>query len=158
MVDDVNQLATEGDRQVYVLSNTSTLNYSILKGSGLPYTTNNVPNLTSYSVIDIRDGFPLSFLTSDIIIVADPVESSQLVIKFFAEEILNSDSELGQFYELYGEYKLDNGITAKIFIKTKPLSLECVEYMRNYFSANFAEYPDLFSDRIDAYIAEYKPS
>jgi hypothetical protein len=114
----------------------------------LPDVLNAVPQIDITHHIDKRDGFPVSFLNDDIIIVGDPVQfhmrpSDQQVIGVLANEILNGD-EIGKHYKMIASFSLDNNVTAKVFEKISPLDKKSIDYLRNIFYNLYPNYPSLY--------------
>jgi hypothetical protein len=151
LVDDVNALTADGKSAV-VIASSGVLNDDILRKSRMPEQPNAMPNLLTTSHVDLRDGFPEQFMCADLLIVADPPQThlgadSQRVVVLLSEMIL-LESPLQDNYQFMKEYALDEGVTAKIYEKTRQLDDTDIGYMRDAFNAFYADYPELFADRI----------
>jgi hypothetical protein len=73
--------------------------------------------------VDKRDGFPDTFYTADIVIVADPVQyhldpAEQQIVGILAESILAGKA--GDSLKEVAAFALDGGVTAHVYAKQKP--------------------------------------
>ena len=144
---------TEGtEDEIYIVASGPVLNSSIMQNLELPYYDNAVPSAYTTKDVDLRDGFPGSFLTVKYVVATDPVElhlaSGQEVVKYLSEEVQNRDSCIGRHYEMIQEFQLDQGVRAKIYSKTSEYTEEDLRSIRDYYSALYPGRSDLFSDRI----------
>lgn len=132
---DIQVMLHEGDR-LTVLSSSSILNDNMLD-------TLSDNKLSKYisgaSQVDLRDGLNLQSIMSKYFIVADPIQthlspSGQQVITIPADEILKNYG-IGKALERVGSgYALDNGVTAYIYKKVRPLtSEEIIAFISRYY-------------------------
>lgn len=151
LVDTLNSIA-EVNSSIYVLSSSVVLNDDILRKVYLPDLFDALPQLSLCSHVDLRDGFPVSFLDADIIVVADPVQyhlssQNQQVIGILAKDILE-DSRIRGNYTFIRSFLLDQGVIAKIYRRERPLSESQISYIKDQFDISYSDYPDLFANRI----------
>lgn len=144
---------TEGTKdEIYIAASGPVLNSSIMRNLELPYSSNAVPGAYTTRDVDLRDGFPGSFLTVKYVVATDPVElhlaSGQEIVRYLSEEVQKGDTCIGRHYELIQEFQLDQGVTAKIYSKTSEYTEDDLQSIRNYYSALYPGQSDLFSDRI----------
>ncbi|UDN61182.1 hypothetical protein [Clostridioides sp. ES-W-0016-02] len=146
----------EKDSLVYVLSSSDILNDDLIRCLKLPERISFENKLVGSYQVDLRDGFPVSFLNSDIIIVPDPIQyhlkpnDQQVVIKL-AKEILDKNSIIGDNFKLVDSVSLEKDVKAKIYIKNKDFSLKEINYLENMFDFSYKEYPDLFKNRFEEF-------
>lgn len=143
---DLNKLSSP-NKKIYTLSSSSILNDDILRNLDLPESFNAVPNLELTHHVDKRDGFPLQFLDSDIIIVALPFqfhleEKDQQVIKILAHEV--TDGRLSKYYKKINNYEIDNNVLVNVYTKIQEIPYTDIDYLLNEFKQIYPEYPELF--------------
>jgi hypothetical protein len=160
MVSELNELSAN-DKKIYVLSSSGILNPSILSWAFMPETVSALPNLAPIHEVDLRDGFPEAFFTSDIVVVCDPIqihlpEGTQEIVRYLAELVLNQSSYLGRHYRLMNEYFLENNVCAKIYVKESRFTEDDYDDLWEYFHCLYPEYPQLFENRI-AYASPFFP-
>lgn len=136
---DIKGMLHDGDR-LTVLSSSSVLNDNMLD-------TLSDNKLSQYiagaSQVDLRDGLNLQSIMSKYFIVADPIQthlspSGQQVITIPADEILKNYG-IGKAFEKIGSgYALDNGVTAYIYKKVRPLTSEEIT---TFISRYYVSYP-----------------
>lgn len=144
---------TNDDAKVYVVASGSVLNTDILRALDRPYIYSAVENLCFSSDIDLRDGFPSDFLVSDIIVTTDPIElhtapNTQEVVSFLAQEVSNPNSPIGRHYQATRSFELDNDVTATVYIRLTPFEESDYQYLADYYTSIYPDYPELFADRI----------
>lgn len=154
MIEDLNNLCgSDVKKRIYMVSSSGTLNSNTLSLALMPETNNAIPQLCSTYNVDLRDGFPETFLDADIVVVGDPVQihlpaESQQIITYLTEQMLDKNSYLGKHYELYKEYKLENDVSAKVYIRCSRLTESDYEKLKNYYDDLYPEYPELFKNRL----------
>lgn len=151
MANDLEELSNQG-KCSYVIASSTIINDDIIRKVNMPDELISVPNLYVSSHVDLRDGFPVDFLTADIVLVADPVqthlsEGSQMVIEILADEFISS-KELSNNFQVVKIYTLDNGVTVTMYEKTQEFTTEQLDYLAARFDEFYSEYPDLFRNRI----------
>lgn len=153
LANDLNNMASENNAKIYVLASSTLINDDILRKLYLPDVVNYMPNLNSSSNVDLRDGFPISFLSSDIVVVADPIQyhlrpEDQQVVGLLAKEILNGNV-INNNFAFVKEYVIDQGVKLKVYKKQKQFNDQQIQYLRNAFDAIYPNSPDLFKNRIN---------
>ena len=156
LVSYLNTFSKEG-KAVYVAASGTTLNCDIVRSVYKPYTLNAVPTLLASSDIDLRDGFPISFLDADIIVTTDPIElhaaeGTQEVVRFLSQEVMNHDSIIGKCFEYSNSFMLDNNVTAQVYIRIKDFTAEEVTYIMSYYDQYYPDYKELFKNRLEEYL------
>jgi|GEM_PF-2351495 len=142
MVDFINN-ETGGKQYVYVLASSGVLNCDLLNNAMLPEKYAAVQKLLYTPDVDLRDCFPMSFYTADLIVVANPVQyhldpDNQRLIGIIADAILDGKAE--NSLKKIAEFNLDDGISAEIYRKTGTYSHAFIDYIDEKFST---AYPDL---------------
>ncbi len=148
MAKDLTSLSDGNRKKVYCISSFTVFNDSILQDAELPNAVLVVPSMSISSHVDLRDGFNTDFLQSDIVVVADPAQyhlapKGQRVIGILASEMLSG--RLGKHFMPVKQYRLDSGVTARVYIKNMPFTKDDVESLSKEFDS---VYPQLFKDRI----------
>ncbi len=148
LADYLNSLNPDQDKHIYIAASNFILNSSIIDGLGKPFNYPRVPNVYWTANIDLVDGFPKHFFNADIV-VASPETSSEKVVQFFSSEIMDPSSPIGRHFEKTDrEFTLDNSTKVYTYVKTSDYEKEDLEYVLDYFEAEYPEYPELFEDRI----------
>ena len=154
LAEDLNALAIQYDSNVYVLASSSVLNDDILRKSHFPDLDFEISGMFVSSHVDLRDGFPLGFFVSNLVVVGDPVQyhlspQDQQTIGILADLVLDPESQVGRHYRLLGEYTLDKNVTAKVFYRETLADLEEIRFVEALFDKAYPESP-LFIGRIEA--------
>lgn len=152
MAGDLSKLSDEG-HAIYMLASSTVINDDIIRKVYMPDELVSVPNLCVSNHVDLRDGFPVAFLSADIVLVANPVqyhlsEDSQRVVCLLANEFIENKEIAKNFVELK-TYTLEKGVTVTMYQKTTEYTEEQKQYMRDLFNEYYADYPELFNDRIN---------
>lgn len=161
MVDYLNEISGP-DKWVYVLAGTNDFNSETIEKSRLPYEIKAVPYQYMTKTIDLRDGFPIEMFNAGIVVVGDPIQANEEsnaenVVSYFAKEMLDENSYISRHYELTKSFELQNGITAKVYVKTSNYTKEDYVKLQKYFDQLYPDYPELFHDLIvypDAYFPD----
>ena len=152
LVDQLNEYTDDTQDYVYCLASGTTLNSDVINKLRLPHTSRAVPNLFATHDVDLRDGFPSSFLQAKYVVTTVPIQihliSGQEVVSYLATQVNDPMSSIGNHFELLDTYELDNGITACIYKKTSAFTENDLQEIRDYFSALYPDNPELFADRI----------
>lgn len=155
LADYVNSLTAETDKTVYVLSSGYILNESMFYSMDFPErNTCAINNLCHTADADLRDGFPGSFLSADIVVTTDPVdlhltEGTQEVVRFLAQEVMDEESYIGRHYEEQSQsFDLDNGIKARIYVKQSAFSQEDLQFLADYFTERYPGHEAMFANVI----------
>lgn len=152
LVEELNELSADG-KDIYVLASSDVLNSNLLAMSKMPETSQAIPQLNVTHDVDTTQGFPASFLESEIIVVADPIQTHltpgyQEVVVYLAQQILDPKSYLGVHYQQVSEYILENEVKAKVYIKTSDLTEADYIQLQQYYDSIYPDMPELFHDRI----------
>lgn len=149
-------LSDKGYQSVYCTASTPILNHDILYKLNAPDFNTNI-KYVNVPQVDLRDGFSTDFFECDVIIACDPPQyhlwqGQEVILKL--NEVMLTDNMFSDNYELNSEYLLDEGVKAMVFVKKESLDRWDIEYIQNIFETIYPEYPELFSDRIAAYLNE----
>ncbi len=139
-------------KTVYCIASSDTLNFEVLRHYDLPEKLESVPGLLGTYDVDLRDGFPQSFLSADYLIVTDPsqyhlLKDGQRTVVLLNEEMLNA-GPLSEHFRQIKSYQLDNGVTAYLYERTAPYEEEDILYVREMFDRYYGDFPEIFHDRI----------
>ncbi len=150
------QLDRQGYKGVYVLNSSGTLNDDVLRKLNAPSMQKDY-YLYWVAHVDLKDGFFTEFFDADVIVDCNPLQThlpmeGQSVLVFL-HDIFQGEGEFQQKYKLTSTYLLDGGVEANIYVKQKDLEKTDVQYVRDLFEQKYAEYPELFRNRFDAYIS-----
>ncbi|MBQ6773342.1 MAG: hypothetical protein IJP48_04680 [Synergistaceae bacterium] len=156
LVDYVNSLTKDNNKKVY------TFNFGTLSAMGKPDKPCPLKRLLGYSDIDLRDGYPASFLSADIVIntLSSTDRASQAkggvsqreVVHFNSQEITKADSPIGRhFRKNERSFTLDGGITAYIYEKQSEFEDSDLHYIADYFTKLYPGREKIFADRIFNY-------
>lgn len=158
MVNYLNSITEGTDDGVYVAASGYTLNNSLLICYDLPYSECAVPNVTSVTDVDLRDGFSDSFLSDRYVVTTIPtdthLDSGQEVVKFISKEITDSESNVGKHYRMINSFQLDNNVVAYVYEKISEYSEDDLRYICDYFAKLYPGYEELFAERIKNYEAK----
>lgn len=149
MVADIDELSTDG---VYVCASSGILNDDIIRRVNMPTELESLETILPVSHVDMRDGFPVSFLEADSIVATEPAQThliveGQRVITVLNQAMLD-DTPISACFERVSSYKLDSGVTAYLFKRIKEYDVDELEWLKNQFDEYYGDYPDMFSDRI----------
>lgn len=146
----------KSDSLIYILSSSDVLNDDLIRCLKLPEKISFQDKLTNSYQVDLRDGFPIEFLKSDIIIVPDPIQyhlkpKDQQVVITLAEEVLDENSIIGDNFKLADSTLIEKNVNVKIYVKNKEFSLEEINYLESKFESSYKDYPNLFKDRFEEF-------
>lgn len=150
------KLKDDGFQNVYCIASSTVFNSDILYKLNAPDINTNI-SYNSATDVDLRDGFNTQFFDADIILACDPPQyhlahGQEIILKL--NEVMLSDNIFSEKYEVRDEYILDEGVHVLVFVKREPLEFFEIEYIRNIFEEIYPDYPELFSERISAYLHE----
>lgn len=145
----------QNDSKIYCVASGVTLNADILRAAYLPGDCD--LNLAPVSDVDLRDGFPLGFLDSDIVITTEPVqthlvEGTQKVVTLLQKEFEGTSSKIAEHFEKIKEFTLDNEVKVCIYRKTKEFLREDICYLQTLYDEHYPDNKALFYDRLQSYI------
>ncbi len=139
MAERLNELSTQnGKAKIYLLSSSGVMNYSILQNIEAPDSFYFLPDLYSTSEVDLRDGFPYAFLKSGIVVVCEPTQycvtpSGQRVVGTLADDVLHN-KKISAHFRPDGQYRLEDGVTAKVFVKKTPFAKVDLKLIQDQFN------------------------
>lgn len=154
MVNYLNSLTESTDIRIYIDASGMLLNDSIINSLDKPYKENPLHNLCQVSNVDLRDGFPVDFLSAGIVVTTSPVQlhlpkGTQEVVRFLSQEVANPDSPIGRhFTKDSTNFSLDNGVIAYIYIKNSDFEDRDLHYLSDYFTNYYPGKETIFADRI----------
>jgi len=148
----LNSYWNEQQSKVYVIASSVDFNDDILRKLFLPDQLNAAPFLSIVSHVDLRDGFPIDFLYSDLVLVAEPIQyhlnpEDQQVIGILANEFFYNGI-IRKHYIFLTEFKIKNDICIKIYEKQTEFSSVDLSYLSEKFNSVYPEYPELFRNKI----------
>lgn len=138
---------TSENHKAYVVSSSGILNDDILRQIDMPEINNALPFLNLTHHVDLRDGFPDTFFTSDFIVVATPTqyhldESGQKVIGVLASEV--TSGSLKDHFKALRSFQLDNNVQAIVLQKISPITQGQINDISKIFKKSYPNNPDLF--------------
>lgn len=161
MADELQQLSQDGG-SIYVLASSEILNDDIIRQASLPDQMNYPYALEKSNHVDLRDGFPMQFFTSSIVLVASPAQyhlrpQDQQVIGVLAEEMSRESSPIRKRFVFYKSYPLDGGVKADLYLKQSEFDQDDILYLKQIFQDRYPNHPELFSDRFDQFLSGATP-
>ncbi len=159
MVTYLNELTAGTQQRIYVLSSSGLFNDDVLQSSQKPNRGVAVPALEITYHVDLRDGFPVEFLSADVIVVTEPLQThlapgTQEIIRYLAEQMENDDTGLGRHFTEQRRFTLQKGITARVLVRNSAYEKEEIQTLQAYFDGLYGDFPALFHDRIEAYMED----
>jgi hypothetical protein len=140
LLDTLEDLTADSNDKIYVLSSSSTLNFSMLLSAYRFLRQNNAmaKRICASMEIDKRDGFPLELLFAKYVVIAVPIQyhlrpTDERVIGIPAESILNSRNIGESFIKLPYEFLLDQNIKVYIYKKNTDLKKKDLESLSGLF-------------------------
>lgn len=139
------------DETVYI--NMDTDGYS---GSTFAYSDPAHPQLQSMILwensVPSTHGFPTGIWSSKYVMVTDKLDEGGLVGA--VNVALRTQTPSSSHYSYVTEFSLQNGIVLYCYERTTPPDAAEADYYKQVFAEYDARWPELFSQRIDAYMAE----
>lgn len=160
LIEDVNALTSiEEGKMAYCVSSSELLNEDILRNYNLPDELNALPALYMTYHADLAHGFPEPFLMSDIIITTNPSQThlnydGQRVIWVLNDLMNERNGILADNFEIVSTYELgpeNNKFEVIVYQKIKEFERTDYEYLIDLFNQWYADYPDLFQERIEEF-------
>lgn len=154
MVNYLNSLIEGTDTKIYIDASGPILNNSIIDSLDKPYKSNPLHNICKTADVDLRDGFPIDFLSAGIVVTTTPVQlhlpkGTQEVVRFISQEISNHDSPIGRHFTKNSTvFYLDNGVIVNIYIKNSDFEDGDLHYLSDYFTNYYPGKETMFADRI----------
>ncbi len=149
---DWSEMKSGNGKTVYCIASSDTLNYEVIRHYDMPEKLEAVPGLLGTYDVDLRDGFPQSFLTADYLLVTDPpqyhlLEDGQRTVVLLDEEFLNG-GPLAEHFRQIKSYQLDDGVTVYLLERISPYEEEDIRYLQEMFDRYYSDFPEIFHDRI----------
>lgn len=142
------------EKPVYVLASSGVLNDDIIRCLDLPDSLLALPTLLLTNHVDLRDGFPLSFFSAEVVVTTDPIQThlpagTQEVVRYLAQQVQDETSPIGQHFRRdQRTFTLDGGVTVYIYDLVSPWLVSDLDPLREYFAGLYLDTPDLFADRL----------
>ncbi len=138
--------------QIYCIGSGEVFNDDIMRKLYMPDVSKISSNLASVSHVDLRDGFPVSFLTADVVVTSTPCEyhlgeTNQRVVSVLNNAIIG-ESPLNNNFTEKESFQLDKGIVATVWVRTVPFEKEDIDYLAEIYAEYYPDYPELFETRI----------
>lgn len=142
------ELLTGPEDRVYVLASSDILNSNMLHSAWMffgRYKDICQKILPTHNV-DKRNGFPLPLLTTQYVIVADPVQNpmDQWVVGIPTELFLGQKGVATSFQKLPYEFNLDGGVKAYIYKKIKPIQASDAAYISQMLERYYPGREDIY--------------
>lgn len=145
LTSDIIGMMQDGEK-LTVLSSSSVLNDNMLDTLSDQKLSHYI---TGASQVDLRDGLNLQSIMSKYFIVADPIQthlspSGQQVITIPADEMLKNYG-IGKAFERVGAgYNLDNGVSAYIYRRIRPLTSEEITTFISRYYVSYPQWKDVY--------------
>jgi len=129
LLDTLTDIDRDSESTIYILASSSGLNSSIVHEACLrlePAHGGLAHKIAATNDVDKRDGFPIQFLMARYVVLTVPfgfhlAPQDQRVIGVLADQLVKGEG-IGKFYvKLDFVFKLDDGSSAVIYKKTRPL-------------------------------------
>lgn len=104
------------------------------------------------SSVPSTHGFPTGIWTSRYVMVTDKFDTGTLV--GYINRALRTDTPAAGHYQYVTEFPLANGVTLYCYQRTSPPDTAEGEYFKQLFAEFDARWPDLYSRRIDEFLAQ----
>ena len=148
IADYLNSLTEGNDKKIYMLT-TGNINKDIMDALKKPFIEYPVRNLARTEEVDLRNGFPVELLHSDIIVITNSETSREHVVRFPLNELKKAGSPFGKhFRKISREFTIDNGVKVYFYEKTSDFTQEDLQYIADYFTKIYPGYEDIFANRI----------
>lgn len=153
MADYMQEKHKETDGQFYIFASTADYNEQIFIRLYMPSTAMSDVVLEN-SDIDLRDGFPIQFLTCRYVVITDPLlylykPEYQRTIWALGDMVVHHP-QISKHYKIIKTYKY-NEISFKIFELIEPFSKSDIDIFISEFSKYYPDYQDLFENRLNEY-------
>ena len=135
----------------YVASVTDVLNDTHFLWTSIapPFKFDSSDQVLRGQYVDKRDGFPRRLLAADFVVLGDPTgptanqDRSQILLE--PARLIREARGLGRAYEALPEvFHLDNGVTAQIFRKVRPITSAETQALSDYLRQRYPDRPYVF--------------
>ena len=152
LLDTLDDLTKGSNETIYTLASSFTLNSSVVMEACLelePFHSELSRKIVATNDIDKRDGFPLQLLNTDYVVLTTPVgyhlaPADQRVIGLFADQLVTGEG-IGKSYDrLNYEFRLEDGSTAIIFRRSRPIGLDPVYALSRQLIEFYPQHAGMF--------------
>ncbi len=151
IVDSINS-RTQEKNDTYVAVGEQLFNSDTIRNVRLPEIINATPSASFVSDVDLRDGFPSSFLSAHYVLACNSpsctYNNGEEILRYINTEIINTESHIGKHYNLIESYDIDGGLTIKIYERVSDYSINDLELIAKHFDEIYPHHEELFRDRI----------
>ena len=152
LAEKLNDLTKDTENHIYVAASGGVLNCDLLRKLHLPDSADAIPNMYDTHDVDLRDGFPSTFISAEYVVTTDPIDthlaSGQEVVTYLAQEVMDTDSYIGCHFICIDQVELEYGVVAKIYKKQSPFSGEDLMRLKAYYADLYPGCDDIFAERI----------
>jgi hypothetical protein len=154
----INEQNPDRNKRVYILSSSAKFNSSTMSALAKP-DPSPVYNLLGTNDVDMRDGFPLHFFDSKLVVMAEPIqthlsEGSQQVIVHLGELLLDKNSCVGRHFErLDREFMIGDkhDVSVHVYSRISDYEKDDIEEIEKYYNELYPKAVKLFKDRLEQY-------
>jgi hypothetical protein len=152
LLSSLNDISKESDSTIYILASSFTLNSSIVYQACFalqPPHYQLAPSIAQTNDVDKRDGFPIQFLRARYVVLTIPfgyhlAPQDQRVIGVLADQLVKGEG-IGKSYDrLNFEFRLEDGSSAFIYRKARPLDPAAVRTLSDLFLNFYPNHKDKF--------------
>jgi hypothetical protein len=151
LLNHLDELESQERGDIYVLASSDVLNSSIVQNYCElgPRRWFFCDRILRSNDVDKRDGFPHQFVHASYLVVASPTQyhlraDDQRVIGVLAREVTGGYGIGVSFERLPGEFKLDNGVSARVYTKVRPLERTDLDSLADQFAIYYPDKRDIF--------------
>jgi len=152
LLDRLERLELQQRGYIYVLASSAILNSDILENNCRlgPQNWSFCDRILRSADVDKRDGFPRQFLDASYLVVASPTQyhlrpDDQRVIGVLAKDVKESKGIGTSYEQLPGEFNLDEGVTAYVYAKVRPLERAALDALADEFGGYYPDKRRIFS-------------
>ena len=152
LLDALNDLSKDSRSTIYILASSFSLNSSIVQEGCLllqPPHGELSNRIALTNDVDKRDGFPIQFLRARYVVLTIPFgyhlpQQDQKVIGVLADQLVRREGIGGSYDKLNYEFRLDDGSSAFIYWKARPLDPDAVKRLSDQFIELYPDHRDKF--------------
>jgi hypothetical protein len=152
LLNSLDDITKESTSSIYILASSYTLNSSVVYQGCFtlqPPHFGLAPRIAQTNDVDKRDGFPIQFLMARYVVLTIPfgyhlAPEDQKVIGLLADQLVKGEG-IGKSYErLNYEFKLEDGSSAFIYRKARPLDPAAVRTLADLFVSFYPNQKEIF--------------
>jgi hypothetical protein len=152
LLDTLNEISKSPGSMIYILSSSFSLNSSIAQQGCLLLAPAHVElehRIMLTNDVDKRDGFPVQFLRAQYVVLTTPFgyhlpPQDQRVIGVLANQMVRGEGIGSSYDKLEYEFKLEDGSSAFIYRKDRPLDPDAVKGLSDQFMDFYPNHRDKF--------------